>query len=142
MSDLATVLAALDTAVATLCSSTRCNHDYRDDLDVITAGSTKHQLRAQPEAPLYQNISETYETGSVEVEIHHNLADPTDPQAYTDANLLTHGSSLVDPDWWRAISGVRSVEGFDGAGIAFSIDVRREGNIISWGVQAKFSIEP
>lgn len=118
-------------------TANQLSSDLRDDLDDILAGITKYQLRQQHEqAGGFPDSNAEIDAGSMVIVAYHRLADATDERAYTEGNMHTEQLALMSKSWWKAnVAGARSWNRPD-----LSIDVDRQGNVISWGVLVTFHI--
>lgn len=141
MATVISVKAALATAIETLISgATRATRSDLRPLDgIAAAGGYLYQIEAQHQGELQTGNSATsYKVGAFVVRVKHRLADPFDEAAYTDAAMLTHQSSLLDPDWWRSLAGVKHIV----SGPEIAEDVARNGDNVTYSVACNCAITP
>lgn len=120
MATPAQVLTNVSAAVATLTSGTRLGSDLSEAVERIPASSLRFQVKSNVSAPKIRSndtASSAPVTLVMEVSVHYRLGAAEAERTYTEGNRLTHMSSLLNPLWWEAISGV--------AGIAEPVDQAR-----------------
>lgn len=141
MATLATVTAALVTKIDALASLTSrlATSQHRSDLDSVPVGETRYQIRGQYESDDGRNSAAPKKGVSFTVEFHHHLdlAGGDTEATHLDGDMVTIQSAMTGVAWWRTISGVHAVE----SGPDLAIDLRREGNILSYGVGAELVID-
>lgn len=115
---------------------------YLTELDDVTVGATRYQLRFQLQSPGVQS-SVDYQTLAIEVFVHHHLANYVGEENYTRITMLGDQATLLDAEWWRSIDSVFDLDQFNGVNqIELSQDVSRVGNVVSWGVLAVVLVVP
>ena len=130
---IADVLARYDTQMAALVAGTRLTRGLSDTLEedgnAWTPGATRYQIRTTYTGLDLKNDSATaHDTWSVEIVVHHHLADPGNEAAYTDGPMLDYQKSIGVDAFWLG-SGVHSMINHD-----FSTEPKREGNVVSFGI--------
>lgn len=137
MASLATLDGNIATAIAALSGTpSRCDSDMRDNLEGLAAGAYKFQLRADHLTEIEGSSSNVaWQAATINVVMHHELASPSAERTYTKGVMLTHQKSLMDPSWWRAITGVYGVE----EGPTLQSEAERIGNTISYEMAVTLS---
>ena len=132
MATLATVTAALVTKIEALApvTSRLVTSQYRDDLDSIAAGQTRYQIRGQHESDDGRNSAAPKKAVSFLVEFHHHIGVGINEKTHLDGDMVTLLSALTGVAFWKTLSGAFEVR----SGPDQAIDVRRDGNVISYGV--------
>lgn len=141
MATLTTVTTALETKIDALVvlTSRVANSQFRDDLDSVPAGETRYQIRGQYESDDGRASPAPKKGVSFIVEFHHHIdiAGGDVESDHVEGDMVTLQSAMTGVKWWKTIAGVFEVsEGPD-----LSIDLRRDGNLLSYGVGAKLVIQ-
>jgi len=134
MATLATVSAALVTKLNSLAllTSRMAVSQYRDDLDAVPRGETRYQIRGQYESDDGRNSAAPKKAVSLIVEFHHHidLVAGSTELTHVDGDMVTIQAATTGVAWWKSLSGVFELR----SGPDMSIDLRRSGNILSYGV--------
>ena len=141
MATLATVIAALVTKVDAIGPTTArmTISQHRDDLEQVPAGATRYQVRGQYESDDGRNSAAPKKGVSFLVEFHHHIdlvAGDTE-LTHVDGDMVTIQAAMMAVAWWKTISGVFEVR----SGPDLAIDLRRAGNVLSYGVGAELVID-
>ncbi len=141
MATLTTVTAALVTKIDLLVSDTSraTGSQHRDDLDQVPAGETRYQIRGQYEADDGRNSAAPKKGVSFLVEFHHHidLAGGDTELTHITGDMVTLQAAMTGVAWWKTISGVHEVR----SGPDLAIDLRRAGNVLSYGVGVELVID-
>jgi len=137
---IANLASALDTELG-LVAADRMASDYRDDLDAITVGQTRYQLRHQYQQDIEGNV--IYQAAAIEIKFYHALDNLQSESAYTEdassSGMHAQMTALLSRRWWTDnVPGIREIE--DGPDV--QDDVTREGNVVSWSVLIAFLLTP
>ena len=137
MASLATVETNIATAIAGLTGTpVRCGSDMVTNLEGLAAGAVKFQLLKDHLTEIEHGSSNVaWPAATITVTMHHQLSSSTNERAYTSSTMLTHQKSLMDPSWWRAISGVFEVR----EGPTLQSEAERVGNTISYSMAVTLS---
>lgn len=132
MATLTTVTAALVTKIEALgpVTSRMVTSQYRDDLDSVAAGQTRYQIRGQYESDDGRNSQAPKKAVSFVVEFHHKISVGVNEKFHLNADMVTLLAALTGVAFWKTLAGVFEVR----SGPDQAIDVRRDGNVISYGV--------
>lgn len=130
MPSTATVLGNISTAIASLTSGTRQWSDLSLLVERIPAGTLRFQVKSIVSS-VNRNSNDERPALGLAVTIHRRLGAAEEERAYTENARLVHQQSLVDPQWWRAISGVHDVALAPDTAIS---DLARVEDIISYTV--------
>lgn len=141
MATLTTVTAALETKIDALAAllSRLAVSQFRDDLDSIPVGETRYQIRGQYESDDGRNSQAPKKGVSFIVEIHHHLdlVGGDTEATYVEGKMVTIQSAMTGVAFWKTIAGVFEVR----SGPDLAIDLRRDGNVISYGIGAELVID-
>jgi len=103
-----TILASISAAIATLTGGERLWSDLASTDKAIPAGAMRFQIKSVVTA-IARNSNDARPRLGLSVSIHRRLSAGEDERTYTEGARLTHQQSLVDPQWWRSISGVHDI---------------------------------
>jgi len=141
MATLATVTAALVTKIDALASQTSrmVTSQHRDDLDAVPVGETRYQIRGQYESDDGRNSAAPKKGVSFVVEVHHHLdlVGGDTEATHVAGDMVTLQAAMTGVAWWKSLAGVYEVR----SGPDLVIDVRRDGNVLSYGVGAELVID-
>ncbi len=141
MATLATVTAALVTKIDALASLTSRlpTSQFRDNLDSIPVGEIRYQIRGQYESDDGRNSAAPKKGVSFLVEFHHHidLLGGDTEATHLDGDYVTIQAATTGVAFWKTVAGVFEVR----SGPDLAIDVRRDGNVISYGVGAEVVID-
>ena len=132
MASLATVSTNIATALTALIG-TRCGSDRRTNLEGLTAGATKYQLRVDHLTELEHGSNVAWQAATVNVAVHHQLSGAE--RTYTEGAMLIDQESLMSAAYWRAITGVYEVE----EGPTLQDEAERTGNTVSYSMAVTLS---
>ena len=104
----ATVLTSISSAIATLTGGSRLWRDLASTDKAIPAGGLRFQIKSIVSA-IARNSNDSRPRLGISVSVHRRLSAGEAERTYTEGARLTHQQSLVDPQWWRAISGVHDI---------------------------------
>ena len=137
MATLATVTTALVTKVDLIGPATArmTASQHRDDLAQVPLGATRYQVRGQYESDDGRNSAAPKKGVSFLVEFHHHVDG--DELTHVDGDMVTIQAAMLGVAWWKTISGVFEVR----SGPDLAIDLRRAGNVLSYGVGAELVID-
>lgn len=112
MATPAQTLTNIAVAIATLTGGTRLGSDLSENVERIPAGGLRFALKSLVSAPQIRS-NDTSSSGRVtiamELAVHYRLGAAEAERTYTEGNRLTHMSSLLNPIWWEAITGVGGI---------------------------------
>lgn len=141
MATLATVTSALVTKIDALVTLTSrmTTSQHRADLDSVPVGETRYQLRGQYESDDGRNSAAPKKGVSFLVEFHHHLdlVDGDTEATHVDGDMVAIQSAMTGVAWWKTLTGVFEVR----SGPDLAINLRREGNVLSYGVGAELVID-
>jgi hypothetical protein len=149
MATPAQTLTNIAVAIATLTGGTRLGSDLSENVERIPAGGLRFALKSLVSAPQIRS-NDTSSSGRVtiamELAVHYRLGAAEAERTYTEGSRLTHMSSLLNPLWWEAISGVGGIaEPVDQARPATQLsDFTRDGDgeVITYRITVAVIVEP
>lgn len=138
----ATALGTFAALIASTTGATRMASDHRVDLEGITAGSAKFQLRGA--AALVNERSDSnaeYRRLLMRLDVHHRLsgAERSYTESATAGTMQPVLDALLDPDTWRVAGTTFALADAPALDLG---DVRRVGKVISYTVTVAVDLVP
>ena len=123
--------------IAALPGSLRLARELSDTLEedgnAWVPGGTRFQIRATYTAAVITNDSnKRLDSWSVEIAVHHHLADAGNERAWTDGGMATLQQVLAQPEFWEVLGTYGQPLQKE---IDFTTPPTREGNVVSFAIE-------
>ena len=129
--------------IVALPGSSRLARELSDTLEedgnAWVPGGTRFQIRATYTGVDLSDPNTRKDTWSVEIAVHHHLADAGDERAWTEGGMATLQQAIALPEFW-SVSGTygRPLQ----TAIDFTMPPTREGNVVSFAIEGLIKTVP
>jgi hypothetical protein len=140
MADAKTVLGNIATKLNTDLPNTpaRLASDIDATHQPVPAGTCRYQLHGKPNEDITPDANPSfYPSLIILLSVHYHLDTGEVERDWTEADMQDTLETLLDPDWWDAVTGVYAVDAYPTVG-----DVTRVGKVISFQVATVLTVDP